>query len=145
MQAIRPANHANVIQRDGCVEVVASSKHWPCLFPQHGPGTKHTRTITLELWQQDIVSEYTEPFLRGLFHSDGCRVTNRVTRRFAGKTRQYEYPRYFFTNRSQDILDLCGHALDHLDIAWRYSRPHVISVARRDAVAALDEFVGPKC
>ena len=27
---------------------------------------------------------------------------------------------------------------------WRFSRPNTISVAKRDAVARLDQFVGPK-
>jgi hypothetical protein len=47
-------------------------------------------------------------------------------------------------NKSEDILQLCGQTLDQLDVAWRYSRQNAISVARRDAVARLDEFVGPK-
>jgi hypothetical protein len=34
--------------------------------------------------------------------------------------------------------------LDRLGVAWRYSRRNAISVARREAVARLDEFVGPK-
>jgi hypothetical protein len=38
---------------------------------------------------------------------------------------------------------LCGEALDQLGVAWRYSRRNSISVARRAAVARLDEFVGP--
>ncbi|MBB4855083.1 hypothetical protein HNP40_002475 [Mycobacteroides chelonae] len=25
-----------------CVDVAMYSKHWPCLFPQHGPGRKHS-------------------------------------------------------------------------------------------------------
>jgi hypothetical protein len=49
-----------------------------------------------------------------------------------------------FTNESADILALCGEALDLLDVSWRYSRRNTISVARREAVARLDEFVGPK-
>ena len=56
----------------------------------------------------------------------------------------YEYPRYLFANESGDILRLCGEALDQLGVAWRYSRRNSISVARRGAVARLDEFVGPK-
>jgi hypothetical protein len=39
---------------------------------------------------------------------------------------------------------LCGEALDQLGVAWRFSKPTTISVARREAVARLDEFVGPK-
>ena len=49
-----------------------------------------------------------------------------------------------FLRTSQDILRLCGEALDRLGVAWRFSRRNAISVARREAVARLDEFVGPK-
>jgi len=58
----------------GCVEVSMYSKHWPCLFPQHGPGKKHTRRIALEPWQQALVDQATEEFVLGLIHRDGCRV-----------------------------------------------------------------------
>ena len=58
--------------------------------------------------------------------------------------RWYEYPRYFFVNHSVDILRLCGEALDQLGVDWRFSKPTTISVARQEAVARLDEFVGPK-
>ena len=47
-------------------------------------------------------------------------------------------------NESGDILRLCGETLDQLGVAWRFSRRNAISVARREAVARLDEFVGPK-
>ena len=60
----------------GCVITTVSWRHWPCLFPQHGPGRKHERPIVLEDWQRTIVEEHPGPFLRGLFHSDGCRVMN---------------------------------------------------------------------
>ena len=69
---------------------------------------------------------------------------NRVRRRLADGDRWYEYPRYFFSNKSKDILWLCGDTLDRLGVEWRFSRPDTISVARREAVARLDEFVGPK-
>ena len=58
--------------------------------------------------------------------------------------RWYEYPRYLFDNQSADIHRLCGQALDRLGVAWRFSKPTTISVARREAVARLDVFVGPK-
>ncbi len=83
-------------------------------------------------------------FARGLFHSDGYRGINRVRARLADGERWYEYPRYLFTNESKDILRLCGETLDQLGVAWRFSRRSVISVARREAVVRLDEFVGPK-
>ena len=48
------------------------------------------------------------------------------------------------SNESRDILRLCGETLDRLGVEWRFSKPNTISVARKDAVARLDEFVGPK-
>jgi hypothetical protein len=50
--------------------------HWPCVFPQHGPGRKHNRKIALEDWQQKIVDRHSGMFLRSLFHSDGSRFVN---------------------------------------------------------------------
>jgi hypothetical protein len=90
------------------------------------------------------VTAHTGNFARGLIHSDGCRTINRVRRVGVNGVRWHEYTRYFFDNRSVDILRLCGEALDRLDAAWRFSKPTTISVARRDAVARLDQFVGPK-
>jgi hypothetical protein len=43
------------VQKVGCTEVGSYSKHWPCLFPQHGPGKKHQRKIELTVWQQELV------------------------------------------------------------------------------------------
>jgi hypothetical protein len=128
------------VQQQGCVSVQSYGKHWPCLLPQHGPGKKHHRSIVLTDWQREILTAHPGPFLRGLFHSDGCRIANPVRRH--GKV--YVYPRYLFTNESTDILGLCQWALDLLAIRWRMNRPNSLSVARRDAVAALDRHVGPK-
>jgi len=144
MAAVMPTSQVFCVQRIGCTEVKSTSKHWPCLFPQHGPGRKHERRIRLVPWQQQITTRYPGLFARGLFHSDGCRSTNRVRRKLADGDHWYEYPRYFFSNESGDILGLCGHALDQLGVAWRFSRRNAISVARREAVARLDESVGPK-
>lgn len=128
------------VQKEGCVSVQSYGKHWPCLLPQHGPGKKHERPIVLAEWQRQIVTSHPGDFLRGLFHSDGGRFSNRVTVR--GK--EYVYPRYMFSNRSADIMGLCQWALDLLGIAWRMNLPWSLSVARREAVAALDRHVGPK-
>jgi hypothetical protein len=62
-----------------------------------------------------------------------------------GCVNRHRYSRYEFTDRSADIRGLCTDALDLLDIAWR--RPNGrwrVSVSRRDAVAVLDQHVGPK-
>ncbi len=144
MRDVMPVSSVCNVARTGCTEVKSYSKHWPCLFPQHGPGRKHERRIELQTWQEEIVCEFPGELARGLFHSDGCRIINRVCKVLRGRERWYEYSRYFFQNESSDILGLCGQALDRLGVGWRYSRPNTISVARRDAVARLDEFVGPK-
>jgi hypothetical protein len=144
MRAVRPDNRVALMKKQGCTEVSSYSRHWPCLFPQHGPGKKHLRTIELAGWQQVIVERHPGEFARGLLHSDGYRGINRVRRRWGGRDHWYEYPRYLFVNESRDILRLCGETLDRLGVEWRYSKPNTISVAKRDAVARLDEFVGPK-
>jgi hypothetical protein len=55
----------------GALILTVSWKHWPCLFPQHGPGRKHERTLPLGDWQRDNIETHLGDFLRGLFHSDG--------------------------------------------------------------------------
>jgi hypothetical protein len=91
LSAVLPASKVSSVQRIGCAEVKSYSTHWACLFPQHGPGMRHTRTIALEKWQQEIVDAHPGPFLRGLFHSDGCRMTNWTRRRVAGELKRYQY------------------------------------------------------
>jgi len=145
MSAVMPSATVHLVARTGCHAVTSYTDHWLCLFPQHGPGKKHTRDIVLAPWQAAIVAEHPGRFLRGLFHSDGCRVTNWATKRTESGVRRYEYPRYHFSNRSEDILGLCTHALDLLGIPWRRSRHDMLSVSTRAGVAALDLVVGPKC
>src|SRR3954447_5183276 len=146
--AMRTSLGASVFYRSrrdaACVTVESTTTHWLHLFPQHGPGTKHTRSIVLEPWQEELVRADPRPLVRGLIHSDGCRVTNWTERRVGGTTKRYTYPRYFFCNASDDIRRIFTDALDQLGISWRQSNPRNISIARREAVAALDEFVGPK-
>jgi len=111
---------------------------------QIGEHGKHSRAITLQPWQQEILDARPWEFIRGLIHSDGCRVTNWATRRVGEELRRYEYPRYFFTNYSGDIRRIfCDHC-DLLGIRWTQSNARNISVSHRDSVAILDSFVGPK-
>lgn len=124
----------------GCTHVICVSRSWPVLFPQHGPGRKHTRPIVLTAWQRRIAAAEPEALVRGLIHSDGSRFI--AAQRVGGKT--YRYSRYAFSNRSEDIKAIfCAH-LDLLGIGW--TRPNEVSIAidRRAEVAKLDAFVGPK-
>ena len=132
------------VRRKGCHDVKAYSRHWPCLLPQHAPGKKHDRPIVLEDWQRVLVERHPGRLLRGLFQSDGWRGENVAVRRVGDTVVRYRYPRYEFSNRSADVRGICGDALDALGIAWRPNGPYRLSVARREAVAALDEHVGPK-
>jgi len=142
MALVMPASKATIRPHRRCrmLNVVSYSKHWPHLVPQHGAGAKHKRKIALEAWQQRVVDRYPGRLLRGLIHSDGCRVTNKI--RHPNKT--YEYPRYLFSNRSLDIQRIFCDACDRLGIAWRQDGPWNISIARREAVAIMDRHVGPK-
>ncbi|GAA2741702.1 transcriptional regulator [Kitasatospora cinereorecta] len=138
--AVMPHRRVHRVRAPGCVSVVSRSKHWPCLFPQHGPGPKHRRPVALADWQLPIVDRHPWPLIRGLVHSDGCRLVNRVGR--------YSYSRYLFTNRSADIVGLYTRALDAVRVEWRSARRADgtvdVSVARRESVALMDARVGPK-
>lgn len=140
LRVVLPYNRTSRAQRIGCTTVGVYSNHLQCLFPQHGPGKKSDRSIALTDWQNEIVAVETKHFLKGLLDSDGCRCINRIK---VGHSYR-EYPRYFFSNRSPDILRLFTDSCDLLGIEWRQNLPWSISVARRSSVEALDEFVGPK-
>jgi hypothetical protein len=144
MRAVVPQCRVSRAARTGCHAWRSPSRHWLCLFPQHGPGAKHSRPIVLEPWQRTIADQHPGPLLRGLFHSDGCRTLNGTQKLTGNGLVRYEYPRYLFSNKSEDILAFCEDALDRLDISHRRARRDMVSVARRAAVARLDEFVGPK-
>jgi hypothetical protein len=142
MHLVLPGPRAGLIPHRTDHMLVASqyAKCWPCLLPQHGAGPKHERPIVLADWQRPIVDEHPDQLARGLLHSDGWRGTNRVVVR----NKTYNYGRYQFSNRSDDIRELFCAALDRLDIPWRRMNRWNISIARRTAVAALDAFVEPK-
>ena len=66
----------------------------------------------------------------------------------AGKKKRYEYPRYMFANKSDDIRRILTDTLDGVGVQWttlaRGSDPFNVSIARRASVALMDEHVGPK-
>jgi hypothetical protein len=127
-----------------CVDVYATWNHWPCVFPQHGKGPKHLRPIVLMPWQVTIVERYPRELIRGLIESDGCRFVNRVHRPLKDGGKTYEYIPYMFTNASADIRGIFTWACDLAGIAWRPATERIISVAKRDSVRMLDQFIGPK-
>jgi hypothetical protein len=136
MRAVMPTSRATVRARTGCVAISSYSNHWPCMFPQHGAGPKHTRPIVLEPWQREIVTDHPWLFLRGLIHSDGCRVLNKV--------KGTAYPRYHFSNRSDDIRGLFAWACRVVGVECRPNNRWNLSVARRASVELMDDHIGPK-
>ena len=104
LEAIRPSQRAWKWRSKAsrCHVVAMYSNHWPCFFPQYGPGRKHQRPIVLADWQANIVRSHHEDFLRGLIHSDGCRVV--------ADDRGVKSVRYHFSNRSEDIKALSARA-----------------------------------
>jgi hypothetical protein len=114
-----------------CVYVSSYSRAWLSLFPQHGPGSKHTRPIRLEPWQRGLVRLEPMAFVRGCIESDGSRHRRIVN----GKN----YPAYCFSNNSHDILGLFLWASSLIGIRARQANDHNVSIAKRADVAALDE------
>ena len=132
-------NKVGVVQNPGCVTVGSYSRHWPCMFPQHAVGKKHLRSIKLQPWQQVIaLDRHPRMLLRGLIESDGYRGINRIRGR-------YEYPRYTFSNRSDDIRAIFLEACRRVGVNARPNGAWQVCVSRRDDVALMDTFVGPKC
>lgn len=146
MQEMVPGNQvARRLTDSNCWEVYAYWRSWPCLFPQHGPGMKHRRRIWLAGWQQELAERWPEALLRGMVQSDGCRFTN--TR---GKSDSWSAPRYAFGNVSTDITSIFCTACEKLRLRWTSAFPAnerkavTIYVSRKDDVARMDEFIGPK-
>jgi len=118
-----------------CVEVYSFWRCWPCLSPQHGPGKKHERRIALTDWQLQLVGRWPKQLLRGLIHSDGCRFQNTGT--------NWSWPRYSFSQVSDDIRTIFCETCDRLGLRWTRAK-NTIYVSRKADVAILDEFIGPK-
>ncbi|HEX6539887.1 MAG TPA: hypothetical protein VF155_11980 [Candidatus Dormibacteraeota bacterium] len=137
-------SRVSVIRRIGCVEIGASWQHWVHLFPQHGDGPKWRRPIIMEQWQQTLLGTYPGQLMRGLIHSDGCRSMNTVSGHGPNKQKRYRYPRYMFTNMSDDIRLLFTEACDRLRVHWTQTNARTVAVSRRKDVEFLDTFIGPK-
>ena len=87
-------------------------------------------------WQEKLVAAHRESFVRGLIHSDGCRII--------ANDRGNPSVRYHFSNLSEDIKGLYCESLDALGVRWTRPCDKQIAVYRKDSVAILDTFIGPK-
>jgi hypothetical protein len=144
IEEVMPASRVErLLTPSNCYQVSSYSRAWPCLFPQHGPGPKHTRRIWLSSWQQVLTERWPKALIRGMIQSDGCRFIN------TGRG-GWRHPRYCFTNVSTDLTSIFCTACDCLGFRWTAAFPADetkaarIYVSRKDDVARIDEFVGPK-
>lgn len=136
MESVHPGARVRRISRVyNDVEIYAYAKHWPCLFPQHGKGKKHERPIVLADWQTAHTEVAPDRLLRGLIHSDGCRFTNTGT--------GWTYPRYSFSNRSDDIRAIFMAACELIGVGYTQA-PYTVYVSRKRDVDRLAAFIGPK-
>lgn len=137
LQDIFPENKVSLIKHaENCVVIQTYSNYIIELFPQHGPGKKHEREITLQEWQRKLIEQNPKPFIKGLIISDGCRFKQTNCNSFY----------YQFTNMSLDIKNLfvwaCG--LIGINLIKQNTNSKNIMVRNQDYVKILDEFIGEK-
>ncbi|HYH60509.1 MAG TPA: hypothetical protein VD766_01460 [Solirubrobacterales bacterium] len=145
LDIVFPDSPASRLQRTGHFTVSKSDSGVLTAFPQHGPGKKHMREIRLTKWQLEVTESCPEAFIAGLINSDGSRCLNTFSTKLpSGRVAEYSYPRYFFTNYSGDIRQLFIDHCELIGVRCTQSSFKNISVAHRDSVARLDEFIGPK-
>jgi Homeodomain-like domain len=143
-----PENSVDVVRKHvtgKCVNVSTYSKHLPCLFPQHGPGTKHRRAIELEPWQVDQLKAAPWGFLKGCIRADGYLFINRTD---IHREQPYEYLTYGFSNMSKDIVDLFCCTCSRVGVVTRVNRAKNglwnVRINQRASVRLLLERVGRK-
>jgi hypothetical protein len=137
MSAVRSGRVSTQPRPQNCIEVSSYWKCWPCVFPQHGVGRKHARSIPLANWQRQLADRWPYELLRPLIHLDRCRFQN------TGRN-DWSCPRYNFSNRSADIREIFCRACEAVGVRWTASGKYAIYVSRKADVARLDEFIGPK-
>jgi len=145
VSVVRPSPSAWSGRNDTWIILSVYSAHLGCLFPQHGPGRKHTRPIVLDGWQEKIVHGSPWPFIRGCIRTDGCAFMNRTD---VHRSEPYEYLSYEFSNSSRDIIDLFVDACARVAVFTRVNRRSTnswsVRINRRDSVALMEEHVGLK-
>ena len=140
-----PTSSVFRVQRAGCTKVkILSHEHWPCLFPQHGPGRKHERRIELAPWQEQIIGSVSRPFCPGTVPFRRLPGDEPGRRPLAGGDRWSNTRGTSSPTNQRTSSDYVGTLSISSGSAGECSRRNALSVARREAVARLDEFVGPK-
>lgn len=138
LKILFPKNKINPVKRKNknCLDVIVYSNKLNIYFPQLGNGMKHQRKIELTKEQIEIID--TKFLMKGLFHSDGSFY-------IAGN----KYPRYNFTNKSEDIIKIFLECLDVYNIDNRliYNKRnniYKIQIQKRKYVNILYQLLGEK-
>lgn len=71
IEAVHPGAGVCHVPAPDAVVVQNSWKHFPCLFPQHGPGRKHERVLGMQPWQWALVREPGCPVSRARGQAPG--------------------------------------------------------------------------
>lgn len=140
---IFPNNIINVKKRtkSNSVDVSCYSKQLNEIFPQSGKGPKHDRKMVLMDWQETIIQEYPEKFIRGCIQSDGCIYHQKVG--------NYAYKRYNFINKSEDVIDFFLRALNFKGIKKeKYFQKNrglfVVQNFKKDDLSILENIISNK-
>jgi hypothetical protein len=96
------------------------------------------RRIAPQPWQRAFTETPPRALIRGLIHSDGCRVINRFgTALPSGRLAESAYPRYF-SNASTDVREIFREHCGRLGVRVTQSNPRNLTVSHCDSIAILD-------
>lgn len=139
LQTLFPSNKIGIINFKGHINLSVFSNKLPLLFPQHGSGPKHLRSIVLDEWQKAVLDEIET--LRGLFHSDGSFYKETISQK-------YVYERYLFTNKSNDIQKIFQEYCSRINISFdvQTKKDGVINtrISKKNDVNKLKQLIGIK-
>jgi len=104
LKILFPNNKINFYKfKDNYVSIRVYSNNIPILFPHIGSGAKHNRNIEFEDFQKNNIIK--KSLMIGLFHTDGSFYMAKD-----------KYPRYMFTNKSKQIIDIFCECLKEYEI-----------------------------
>lgn len=121
--------------RGNAIDIKICSSKLDLIFPQHGRGVKHRRSITLSDWQINLINHGS--LVKGLIMSDGCYY-------FDSHNKKHMYS---FSNKSEDIVRILSRSLTELNIAFDISKSknsYTLRVCRTSDVSKLFDLIGNK-
>lgn len=125
----------NKQKNSNCGVISIYSNLLPILFPHLGNGRKHDRKIELTDEQLKIINKNV--LMKGLFHTDGSFYLA-----------SNKYPRYQFTNKSKDIIDIFSDCLLNVNVRPKIRQKkdgiYNINIQNKPEVMILYYILGEK-